>query len=1166
MQLKHIKLSGFKSFVDPTTVSVPARIVGVVGPNGCGKSNVIDAVRWVMGESSAKTLRGDNMADVIFNGSSARKPVGKAAVELVFDNSGGKAPGPYAKFNEIAIRRELSRDGQSNYFINKSRCRRRDITDIFLGTGMGPRSYSIIEQGMVSRVIEAKPEELRVLIEEAAGVSRYKERRRETENRIRHTRENLDRVADIRSELESQLRRLKRQSGAAERYKSLKAEERLVSAQLLSLRWRSLDHDAGGSDKNLARLQTALESKVAEQRGVEKEIENLRHRQNETSERFNKVQAEFYGVSGEIAGAEQEIEHARQTREQQQQELNRVAQSREETSSHLEVNRHRLTEIQHGLQVLARQQETARQKLDAVLVEQSDAERSSNDWQTHWDGFSNESARPEQEKHVQQARISGHQAQLQNMREREARLQQSLENLRSQVDEEGLRQLREEAKNHDELCEQTGARVDDLDRKIQETRGTIDQLAEQADEARDRYHDASARLTSLRELQSAALGEHDVKLAQWLKDTGFNEAPRLTGELAVEPGWERAVDRVLGGRASALCVDSLNRAPGTQAVPSDLFLVERSTRSTGSSTGTDLSGKVTCGSIDLSDWLADVLIADDADSAMAMRHTLGRHQSIVTREGMWMGRNWVGLACDPDSSAGVLARGKEIERQAQDLDRCDSTLGELKRRIEDEQQNLFALEEDQGEQRRALSLETTHRAQLHNRLGRLEARAMELGARLEQIQSDLRELRAHIEQTARAVSAAQALLRDAELAAQGFAQKREELTSRRDRLKLDLQTINARAIDAREALYTVQTDFQRLQTERSAVTDNVERLQNQFSGINDRQQQLESMLDPEQAADKDLVIRLREHLDRRIQVESRLADLRTEVDRLDESVREGEQNRVAHEQAAQELRAEIETTRISRQEIIVRRDTVEEQIVAAQYDAQTLLQDMPDDADQTQWQDSVDTIGKNIERIGPVNLVAIEEYEEQGERKTYLDKQHEDLSEALATLESVIQKIDRETREMFRETFDSLNTRFQQFFPRLFGGGSAYLEMTGNDPLDTGVAVMARPPGKRNSTIHLLSGGEKALTAVALLFSFFDLSPAPFCVLDEVDAPLDDVNVERYTEILKTLADRTQLIFITHNKITMECASILIGVTMMEPGVSRLVSVDVEEAVKMAVQ
>ncbi|MFC1681416.1 chromosome segregation protein SMC [Pseudomonadota bacterium] len=1164
MQLKNIKLSGFKSFVDSTTVAVPARIVGVVGPNGCGKSNVIDAIRWVMGESSAKTLRGESMEDVIFNGSTARKPVGKASVELVFDNNEGRAPGPFAGYNEIAIRRELSRDGQSGYFINKTKCRRRDITDIFLGTGLGPRSYSIIEQGMVGRIVEARPEELRVLIEEAAGVSRYKDRRRETETRIRHTRENLDRVADIRSELETQLRRLKRQSGAAERYKTLKAKERLVEAQLLSLRWRNLDEEVNLKNAELAGLETGLESKIAEQRGAERELADLRRRQTEANEQFNKVQAEYYSASSDIASAEQQIEHVRQTRYQQKQELERLEQALGETSSHIASDRERLASVEKEIHVLAPRRQTARDELDRVLAEQSDAEQAFNEWQGRWESFSSEAARPEQQRQVQQARITGHQSQIRGLKQREDRLEEAIASVESQVDEEGLARLRKEAEEHDELCEQTARRVDALDRSIVDARSGLDDLTNRSNDVRQRFHEASARLASLRELQAAAMGEHDETLSKWLEANRLEDAPRLTGNLTVEAGWERAVDRVLGTRASAMCVDSLDGLPDPGGVNADLFLVERTSAATERQAGAGLASKVSSSSVDLSGWLADVEVAEDLESGMSTRKTLEPHQSVVTRSGVWLGRNWIALPGGVDSGAGILVREKEIAELAAEIEQSQSALGELKMRIEEEQQRLFALEEDQGEQRRVLSDKTRQRAEIHNRLGRFEARALELASRLEQLREDMADVRTHSTQLQGELEEAQALLKSAESEVIEFAKKRDELNSDRDRLRSELQTMNNSAIEARESLHAVQSEYQRLEAEQTTLGGNISRMESQLTGSSARRRELESVLQPESDANEGLEDRLKESLDRRLHVESGLAEIRSQVEGIEESLRHEEQQRLAHEKGAQDIRVDIENVRISRQEAIVRRDTVEEQVTAAELDPRTLLDDLPENAEESAWRESLERIARKIERIGPVNLVAIEEYEEQAERKTYLDKQHEDLVEALATLESVIQKIDRETRERFRDTFDSLNGRFQEFFPRLFAGGSAYLELTDSDLLRTGVAVMARPPGKRNSTIHLLSGGEKALTAVALLFSFFDLNPAPFCVLDEVDAPLDDANVERYTELLKTLSERTQLIFITHNKITMESANILIGVTMVEPGVSRLVSVDVEEAVRLA--
>jgi chromosome segregation protein len=1166
MQLKHIKLSGFKSFVDSTTVSVPGRIVGVVGPNGCGKSNVIDAIRWVMGESSAKTLRGESMTDVIFNGSTARKPVSKAAVELVFDNTGGRAPGPFSSYNEIAIRRELTRDGQSSYFINKTKCRRRDITDIFLGTGLGPRSYSIIEQGMVSRIVEARPEELRVLIEEAAGISKYKDRRRETETRIRHTKENLDRVADVRSELETQLRRLKRQSGAAERYKTLKAEERLIGAQLLSLRWRNLDTETSAKDSELARFETVLESKIAEQRGAERELENLRRRQSEVNEKFNEVQGEFYRVSGDIANAEQQIEHARQTRDQQRQELDRLERACSETSSHIAGDTGRLTRIEKKIGALAPRGKSARDDLERALAEQSGAERAFNEWQGQWERFSSEAARPEQERQVQQTRITDHQSQIRGLKQRENRIEAAIEAVEGQVDEEGLLRLRKEAEAHDEQCEQTAQRVQELDLGIADCRGVLDELTDRSNDVRQRFHEASARLASLRELQSSAMGEHNEVLSAWLKENDLNDAPRLAGQLAVQSGWERAIDRVLGARASAMCIDSLSKLPDPAAVNADLFLIERGTGTPENAPGTGLSSKVSSDSVDLDDWLANILVAEDLETAMSMRGRLEPHQSVVTRSGIWVGRHWLALPGGMDSGAGILVREKEIAELEEEIEQSRSALDRLNRETEQEQQRLFAMEEDQAEQRRVLGDETRQRAEIHNRLGRFEARALELASRLEQLRADLKDAQAQSLQLQEELTEAQGLLQAAESAVIDFAKKREVLNSDRERLRSALQASNNQAIEARESLHAFQSENQRLEAEQKTLSENLSRLQSQLAGSSERRRELASVLQPEIETDGGLENRLKERLDRRIQVESGLAEIRSQVEGIEGSLKITEQQRLGHERGAQDIRSEIEDTRVSRQEAVVRRDTVEEQLAAAELDPRALLDEMPEDAEEEAWQESLDRIIRKIERIGPVNLVAIEEYEEQAERKEYLDKQHEDLVEALATLESVIQKIDRETKERFKDTFENLNERFQQFFPRLFAGGSAYLELTGSDLLDTGVAVMARPPGKRNSTIHLLSGGEKALTAVALLFSFFDLNPAPFCVLDEVDAPLDDTNVERYTELLETLSARTQLLFITHNKITMESANILIGVTMVEPGVSRLVSVDVEEAVKLVTQ
>lgn len=1164
MRLKHIRLSGFKSFVDPTTVSVPANLVGVVGPNGCGKSNVIDAIRWVMGESSAKTLRGDRMEDVIFNGSSARKPIGKAAVELVFDNSEGRAPGPYAQYNEIAIRRELARDGPSGYFINKTRSRRRDITDILLGTGLGPRSYSIIEQGMVGRVIEAKPEELRVLIEEAAGISKYKERRRETETRIRHTRENLERVEDIRKELEGQLKRLKRQSRAAEKYKSLRQEERLLKSQLLSLRWRALNEEVGKKDTELARLQKQSDGALAEQRGTEKTIESLRSRQSEANDSFNKAQGEYYSAGAEISGVEQNIQHLRESLEQQQQELQRLTRARQESDEHLATDRKRIRELEEALAESEPSLNETGGRLTRAEAEFKEAEEKMAQWQAEWEHLGAESAAPGQERQVQQTRIEEYENHIVTLVDRQRRQETRLSEIDEALNGIEVGELRREVAQADDLYERLGDTVEELDAAVRTQRAEIEQLSDEAQDLRDDLRKLEARLESLRDLQASDLQIEDNEvLVEWLERSGLNTAPRLASEMEVESGWETALDRVLGRRASAYCVVDCDNEQLREGM--DIVLVER-TRSPEVRIAElpQLLEKIRCQDVDLTPWLSGIYVADDIDQALEWRPQLAADESIVTRGGAWVGSNWIELQ-PQRGRGGVVARESEIEDLSRRVEAMSGELEEKQGNVADRQIRLAELEEQLAQARRELGNNETERSELRSQLARTETRIGDLQSRREQSRTEVADVLSQSRKFRGQISSAKQLLSRAEEKVRALASSREELLQHRDRIRTELEEARQELEAARDRKQEVVFSRQREETELASLLENTKRLELQQKTMQQRNSELESVLsddDPE----RELKQKLEKLLSQRLQCEQRLADARRAVDNIEEELRQCERERHSQEQAVRKSRDRMEQFKIQRQDVVVRRDTVRERIVEIGQRPDDILDALPEDTDEKTGQDKLDKIVKRIERVGPVNLVAIEEYEEQSERKTYLDKQSEDLVEALATLESVIRKIDHETRTRFKETFEKLNAKFQEFFPRLFGGGSAYMEFTSDNLLETGVVVMARPPGKRNSTIHLLSGGEKALTAVSLLFSFFDLNPAPFCVLDEVDAPLDDANVERYSETLKTLAGRTQLIFITHNKITMESADILVGVTMGEPGVSRLVSVDVEEAVEMAAQ
>lgn len=1168
MRLKSIKLAGFKSFVEPTNIPVPGNLIGIVGPNGCGKSNIIDAVRWVMGESSAKHLRGDSMADVIFNGSNSRKPVGKASVELIFDNGDGGAGGQYASYAEISIRREAGRDGLSDYFLNRTRCRRKDITDLFLGTGLGPRAYSIIEQGMVTRVVEAKPEDLRGFIEEAAGISKYKERRRETENRIRHARENLARVEDIRKELGIQLQRLQKQSKAAARYKQLKEDERLVRAQLLTLRWRGLNARLQEQSTQLSQTQTALDAALAAQRATEAEIEKFRSRQLETNEAHNAVQAEFYSIGAEISRLEQAIEHARETRGAQQRELDQLNLTWNDASTHLQNDLKRLEEIGRNLEGGAPLMERGVQERDSAREALQAAERTMHSWQADWDEFNAIAAEPAKTRDIQTARIRQLERHIEQFQERQTRLHDEAQAIESELQGESADALRDEALELDRACTDLEASLAKVETAIREARDKREEASGKLDDVRGRFQSCEARLAGLNELQAAVEARHDDNLNDWLRRHNLENAPRLAGRLSVEPGWERAAERVLGAGLGAVCVTALDPlsmdAAGVKSPPLTLFdlaaaPVER--RRTGDMLLDKLGADV-----DLTSLIGGVYVAETLADAWPRRGGLDSNETIVTRDGSLIGRNWLSLGTDGNGRAGWLERRREIDNlgpQATGLraevDQWQTAVTQAAARLQDAEHKR---EELVGE----LNARQRQRAELRERLGHKQERLAQLESRRSQLRREQDELNGQADRDQAEIVAAGELLRQAEAVGSTYGERREELRQTRNALQDKVEQARLAEAEARDAMHRLEVERQSLQTAFESTRASISRLEGQLRHVAERREELQQALVQDNQPDVELRRQLEEFLQQRLSVETRLTEARQAVADLDTELRAKEQERGRQEKQVQAIRETLEGERVARQELLVRRDTLAEQVREAGFELEDVLQDMPEEADEPAWQEKSEQIARRIDRLGPINLVAIEEFEEQSERKTYLDRQNEDLSQALGTLEEAIRKIDRETRTRFKHTYDKVNENFQNFFPQLFGGGNAYLDLTDSDLLETGVSVMARPPGKRNSNIHLLSGGEKALTAVALLFAIFELNPAPFCLLDEVDAPLDDANVERYSETLKTLSQRTQLVYVTHNKISMEMADVLIGVTMSEPGVSRLVTVDVEEALEMVAQ
>jgi len=1164
MRLTKIKLAGFKSFVDPTQINLPSNLTGVVGPNGCGKSNVIDAVRWVMGELSAKHLRGDNMADVVFNGSAARKPVGSASVELVFDNADGKIGGAYASYSEISLKRQVSRDGSSAYFINGGRCRRKDITGLFLGTGLGSRSYAIIEQGMISRVIDARAEDMRAFVEEAAGISRYKERRKETEARVAETRENLERLQDVRDEVEKQIRHLQRQAATARRYQALKEQERRLTAELLALRLRELDSGAEVHDAALRQRELAMQAALAAQRSAEAAIEKQRALYGERSEALSAVQGRYYEVGADISRLEQSIEHTRELRERQRTDLEQTQTTLAELAVHIERDERQLAALRAELAELAPRREVAQQAEQAAAAALLAGEQGLQDWQQRWEAHTRATSGADQAAQVEHARIEQLENQLRRLGAQGARL---AEEHRSLSEQEAAQQLAESQRAEAEaraLSEAAAAALAQAQQRVQAGR-TAEAGAEAALEAaRGAREAARGELTALEALQAAALADHAGQAAQWLAGAGLAARPRLAAALEVEDGWERAVETALGDYLEAVCVEALESASAAlgELHSGRVTLIEQRDGAQEAPVGS-LAARVQ-GPAAVRAQLATIRTAASLQAALAQRGGLGSGESLITREGEWVGRDWLRVSRGPDQRSGVLEREHRLktlraaaQRAAAHATQCEAALAAARAALSDCEAARDAAQAGLLEaQRRHADATGTAQADRARAEG-----ATVRGERLRQETDEVTRERAATEaalERARAGLGRSLALR-AELAAaeQLLSAEREE---RRARHAAARDSAQAAQLAARDLHVQVES---RRSTE-SSVAVGMQRMIEQREQLGRRRAELEREL---ASGDEPVVqaqARLGHALEQRLKVEGELAAARGALEEADAALRAFDEQRAGAEQRVNEAREAMEQARLAAQETHVRRAALAEQFAETRCELDAVLGALAPEADVQTWELQLAEARADIERLGSVNLAAIDELKEHTQRKEYLDSQFADLTAALDTLEEAMRRIDKETRIRFEDTFERINVGLREKFPRLFGGGHAYLELTGEDKLTAGVAVMARPPGKKNSTIHLLSGGEKALTAVALVFSIFDLNPAPFCLLDEVDAPLDEHNVGRFCDIVREMSHRIQFVFITHNKSTMELASQLIGVTMNEPGVSRLVTVDVDEAVRMA--
>jgi len=1165
LRLSKIKLSGFKSFVDSTTIKFPSNLMGIVGPNGCGKSNIIDAIRWVLGEASAKTLRGDSMVDVIFNGSVNRKPVGVASIELTFDNADGTITGPYAGYNEVAVRRAVSRDGTSQYYLNNARCRRKDITHILLGTGVGSHGYSIIEQGMISRLVEAKPEELRGFLEEAAGISKYKERRRETEQRIGHTRENLERLKDLRDEIEKQLTHLQRQAKDAERYKNLKAEQRKVNAELLALRLSAHRTEVAGHESALRERQLALEAAVTAQRTSETSIEKLRVELADRNERFGVVQGNYYKVGAEIARLEQSLQHRKELIQRQSEDLRGTEQQVAEINAHIQSDQVALEELERTLGELGPGLEEAHaaQRSSQQTFEQ--AERAMEQWRERWERAGEDLAVAERGFDVENMRLEQLAAQGQRLEKEQEKHRDEREALSFAEIEQRLEAAVAGEERLAAGCDNAVRALETVWTQIQQLREQETKVSTHLDQLRESLQNDRGRLTSLEALQEAALGTSTEPVNRWLTAQTLDERKRLAQELVVANGWERAVESVLGPYLQAVTVKSLDTVAAALPEIADggLTLIE-SDGGAAPTAGADTLLARTKGPAAIAALLRGVRVADSLVEAVARRNELADGESFVTREGVCVGRRWVRLHSSDDPQVGVIARSDEIKRLTEDTQIAARRSEEVGKAQADTRFQLERLEEAraqaQGEATRRQELLAEAKAKLgacRAEIDQARQRAAALDRAVADLATEQQALVTAVDESTARRSAATSRKNDLAAMRDDFERERQTHVQR-------VAAARAEAEAQREAAQSIAIQVESRRSSRESASVALVRVQGQLAHLTRRQQELKSAIqsaaEPMRGEEQLLVGKL----DERLTVEAELGKARKAMDEIDTQLRETEQQRNERQKAVNEIRELADNVRLAVRESQVRAETVGEQFAATGFVLDEITAGLPPEATAAAWGETFESLERRILRLGAINLAAIDEFTQQSERKKYLDTQFTDLTDALETLENAIRKIDRETRARFTDTFEKANQGLGRLFPRLFGGGHAYLEMDGEDALAAGVTIMARPPGKKNSTIHLLSGGEKALTAVALVFSIFELNPAPFCLLDEVDAPLDDANVGRFSLLVKQMAERVQFVLITHNNATMESMHQLTGVTMQEPGVSRMVAVDIDEAVRLA--
>ena len=1180
MRLTHLKLAGFKSFVDPTTLHIHGQRVGVVGPNGCGKSNVMESVRWVLGESSAKEMRGDSMDAVIFNGSGNRKPISRASVELIFDNSLGGAAGEWSQYAEISVKRVIERDKGSTYFINNTVVRRRDVADLFLGTGLGGRAYAIIGQNTINRIVEAKPEELRVFLEEAAGISKYKERRRETELRLRDTRENLTRVEDILRELDTQIGRLQSQAVVAEHYHRLHDSLKLTKSQIWLFKKRDASNTWERAQRTVQKLVNELEAQMASLRSSETALEASRQQHINSTEALNQAQAHYYEANAEVSNLENQVKNNNDARERMQLQLQQLGAQLEKTQLQHTDAAAKLALSQAAMQSATDDYNSAELALqksrDALPLQAQQYEEAL----TSFNRSHSLLIEAEQGLRLEQTNAIHIQHAIGETHEQLQRLQQNLAGLQVTNDEAWI--------DKQTQLSALELEISDLEKhsleSIQEEQAISAALKASRDLQSSHQHALSAleaELASLLKIQQAMRsGNNESTLNAWLKEAGFDADKRIWQTVSIKSGWETAVEAMLGARLNAIAHTKFTQQ---QRPPGALVLAITEANSplvTSASKGASSENKVSlhtvfekiepqCQAV-IQDWLAAAYLLEDGVNPITASAQLAYGESLVNKQGDIYTRHSVTYYGAQSLLHGVLERQAQLEALQQQQPSLVQKLDHVKQQTIQLEQNLQSSRTSQQ----------THTAQLKA----LSQQAHQFNLALQQIKQQ----QAHVLQRQKMLHAdvvlAEAKLvklnseksnMDASLAHMQSSLPQlqaDKLAAENSKQALEI-TFNAH----RSSLQVTESEHQEKNFNLKLINNNINELNSKINQLLDEERMLKMRINEAEVTlnatkMETLKVNLEAALNQKQLNEQRLLECRNAMSECEQQLQQQERTRMQNEHLLHPLRDKLEASRLSEQESRLYFEQCQAELNACGVDEALLSESIValkisagnETLKVTDLELKRTQLEEDIAELGAVNLAAIEELGVETTRKGYLDSQCLDLREASDTLEQAIRRIDRETSSRLQATFDEANRHFNDIFTTLFGGGQARLELLGEEILDTGMQVFAQPPGKKNSTIHLLSGGEKALTALALVFALFRLNPAPFCLMDEVDAPLDDSNTERFCALVKKMSEKTQFLYVSHNKITMEMAQQLIGVTMQESGVSRIVDVDMEAAIRMA--